>query len=379
MRIAIFDTYYARFLADIYARDPALGNSSSAQQTAALLAEGFGTSDFYSRHLADLGCEVEDIIGNCVPLQARWAKENKAPFSPWAMTLPHRLFRLPVLGHWLASLPGLVEVAMARVKAFKPDVLYCQDLSFFPPAALAALKETVPLIVGQIACPPPPDDFLRSYDLILTSFPHFVPRFRAMGIDSDYFRIAFDTRVLDLIGTVEKDVPVSFVGGISRHHGKAIPLLETLAERTPIQFFGYGASSLPHGSPIREKHNGEVWGRDMYRALARSRMTLNRHINVAENNANNMRLYEATGVGTLLITDRKDNLGDLFEVGKEIVAYTSADEAVELVKHYLDHPQEAEAIARAGQARTLKEHTYRHRMEELLPLLERALGQKTKP
>lgn len=109
---------------------------------------------------------------------------------------------------------------------------------------------------------------------------------------------------------------------------------------------------------------------DMYRALARSRITLNRHINVAENYANNMRLYEATGVGALLLTDRKDNLGDLFEIGKEVVAYSSAEEAAELVRYYLAHPDEAQTIARAGQARTLREHTYRHRMEELIPILQ---------
>ena len=112
---------------------------------------------------------------------------------------------------------------------------------------------------------------------------------------------------------------------------------------------------------------------DMYRALARSRVTLNRHINVAENNANNMRLYEATGVGSMLITDMKDNLGELFEIGKEIVAYSSKEEAVEQINYYLSHPAEAETISRAGQARTLAEHTYRHRMEELMPILERYL------
>jgi spore maturation protein CgeB len=119
-----------------------------------------------------------------------------------------------------------------------------------------------------------------------------------------------------------------------------------------------------------------VWGLDMYRALARSRVTLNRHINVAENNANNMRLYEATGVGALLITDRKDNLGELFEVGKEVVAYSSPEEAAELIRYYIAHPEEARAIALAGQARTLREHTYKRRMEELVPVLERYLTQE---
>ena len=373
MKIAIFDTYYARFLSRFYAARRQLLKSNSSQQTDALLEAAFGTSDFYSRHLKELGCDVIDIIGNCVPLQSAWARENNEPFSPWAMKLPHRTFRLPYVGARLAALPGLLEVAMARVRAFKPDVLYCQDLSFFPPHALTELKKTVPLIVGQIACPLPPGNFLRPYDLILTSFPHFVPRFHEMGIKSEYFRIGFDTRVLDILGDVPRDVPVSFVGGISRHHGKAIPMLEHLAETTPIQFFGYGAATLPRSSPIRKRHNGEVWGPDMYRALARSRITVNRHINVAESNANNMRLYEATGVGSLLITDQKDNLGEIFDVGKEVVAYSSPEEAAELIRYYMNHPDEADAIAKAGQARTLKDHTYKSRMTELMPILERHL------
>lgn len=373
MKIAVFDTYYAKFLANHYASHPSLASAKSDEQLESLLNAIFGTSDFYSRHLNDLGWEAFDLIGNCVPLQSSWASANDEPFSSWAMKLPHRTFRLPIIGPKLASLPGLMDIALAQIRHYKPDVLYCQDLSFFTPNALTEIKQYVKLLVGQIACPPPPVDFLKGYDLILTSFPHFVPRFQKMGIKSEYFRIGFDTKVLDVIGDIEKDVPVSFVGGISRHHDKAIPLLEKLAKETSIQFFGYGSQSLPTSSPIRQKHRGEVWGADMYRALARSRITLNRHINVAENNANNMRLYEATGVGSMLITDEKENLGDLFEVGKEVVTYSSPKECVELINHYVAHPDEAQTIAQAGQQRTLSEHTYRLRMKELDTILDRHL------
>jgi len=374
MKVVILDTYYPRFLKSLYAEHAGLRNVPSQEQTQALLKAAFGTSDFYSRHLKSLGVDAQDLVVNCVPLQKAWATENDVSFSAWALRLPHRTFRLPVIGARLAALPGLMEVAIAQIRALKPDVLYCQDLSFFPGEVLKELKSHVRLIVGQIACPLPPESFLKGYDLILTSFPHFVPRLQALGVASEYFRIGFDTRVLELLGSVKKDIGASFVGGISRHHGKAVPLLEYLAAHTPIEFFGYGAETLPRSSHIRKRHHGEVWGMDMYRALARSKVTLNRHINVAENNANNMRLYEATGVGSLLITDRKDNLGDLFEVGKEVVAYSDPEEAAELIRYYLDHPEEAATIARAGQARTLREHTYRHRMEELVPILERYLG-----
>lgn len=151
-------------------------------------------------------------------------------------------------------------------------------------------------------------------------------------------------------------------------------MLEYLVEQSNIRVFGYGADSLPSSSAIRQRHAGEVWGLEMYSALARSHITLNRHINVAENNANNMRLYEATGVGSLLLTDQKDNLHKLFDIDREIVTYASKEEAAEKVSYYLNHPDEAITIAKAGQARTLKDHTYQQRMKELVPIIKNYLG-----
>ena len=374
MKIAILDTYYSKFLSAHYAQHPRLTEMPYERQLSSLLSEAFGTSDFYSLHLNQIGCEAIDLIANCAELQSTWASEHNVAVSQVALRVPHKLYRIPYVGRYLASLPGFMEVALAQIRAFRPDVLYCQDLSFFPGDVLKSLKREVKLIVGQIACPLPPESFIKGYDLILTSFPHFVQRLQALGIASEYFKIGFDTRVLKLLGQVNKDVETSFVGGISRHHGEAVPLLEFLALNTQIEFFGYGAKTLPRSSPIRKLHHGEVWGMNMYRALARSRITINRHINVAENNANNMRLFEATGVGSMLLTDRKDNLHELFDIDREVVAYSSKEEAVELVRYYQEHPKVAMQIAKAGQARTLREHTYAHRMQELVPILKRHLA-----
>jgi hypothetical protein len=374
LKIIIVDTYYPAFLANFYAERTELRRADYSTQLQQILGTCFGTSDFYSRHLNKLGCEVQDLVVNCLPLQQAWAKANNVPMSRLAMKVPHRFFRIPVLGKYLADLPGLIDVAIAQIKDAQPDVLYCQDLSFFPGEVLREIKSHVRLVVGQIACPLPPESFLKGYDLILTSFPHFVDRLRTLGVASEYFRIGFDERVLSLLGPVKKDIDFSFVGGISRNHGGATPVLDYLAHTMDMRVFGYGAESLPSGSPIKQRHGGEVWGLDMYRALARSHITLNRHINVAENNANNMRLYEATGVGAMLLTDRKDNLHELFDIGREVEAYSSKEEAAELVRFYLDHPDEAQRIAKAGQARTLREHTYAQRMRELVPILKRYLG-----
>ena len=80
-----------------------------------------------------------------------------------------------------------------------------------------------------------------------------------------------------------------------------------------------------------------------------------------------MRVFEGTACGALVLTDSIANrLDELFEIGKEIVVYRDDDELLELIAHYLAHDAEREAIARAGQRRTLAEHLYTHRVRQLL-------------
>ena len=62
---------------------------------------------------------------------------------------------------------------------------------------------------------------------------------------------------------------------------------------------------------------------------------------------------------------------DLFEPGLEVIPYESADECAEKVQYYLENENERKSIALAGQKRTLNEHTYHHRMEELIRIVQR--------
>ena len=71
----------------------------------------------------------------------------------------------------------------------------------------------------------------------------------------------------------------------------------------------------------------------------------------------------------MLLTDAKDNLHELFSEGKEIATYRTADEAVRKIRYYLTHDDRRRAIAKAGQRRTLKDHTYEQRMREFLGII----------
>jgi len=98
-------------------------------------------------------------------------------------------------------------------------------------------------------------------------------------------------------------------------------------------------------------------------------ITINTHGRIAGDDANNLRLFEATGMGTLLVTDARRNMGQLFKTGSEVVTYGDARDCAGVVRHFLDHPAEATAIAAAGQRRTMRDHTWANRMARLTELV----------
>jgi spore maturation protein CgeB len=365
MRILIVDTCYPAFVDAHYGSNPGLERAPYAAQWRALMDTFFGTADSYSHYLGQLGHEAHEVVVDCAPLQRAWASEHPA----------RRQFRL-------RPLPPTDEILVRQAEWFEPDVVYVQNLSYLSDGALARLKRISGFLVGQLGTEAPPDSRLRNYDLLLTSFPHFVARLRARGMDAEYLRIGFDERVLDRL-----DQPAAerygavFVGALSGTQWRqASPLFERAANRVAIDFWGYGTLGLPPTSPILKRYHGEAWGIDMFRVLRASKIAVNRHGDVAERFANNMRLFEATGAGTMLLTDEKSNVPELFEPGREVETYAGEDELVEKIVHYLEHDDERSAIARAGQERTLREHTYGHRMRELVGLLEAHRGsQRLRP
>jgi hypothetical protein len=351
VRVLLLDTCYPAFLHEHYEQRPELRKAPYREQWEALMARRFGTSDAYSHFLRALGHDAHEVIANCEPLQQAWAREQGLR-RPW---LRRRHAEATVL---------------AQAEWFAPDVVYVQDLRAFGPELLKRLRGHG-LRAGQTASELPDDETLDELDLIVTSFPHYVERLRALGHDTEYLRIGFDPRVLPALGDVPTLYETVFVGALfaGRQHARGNGILAAAAERVDVDVWGPGADSWPDGSALRRRHRGDAWGLDMYRVLAAAKVALNRHIDVAEDYANNMRLYEATGVGTLLLTDAKRNLAELFEPGREVLTYADAGELVDQVRGVLANDERRRAIARAGQERTLREHTYAHRMRELEELL----------
>lgn len=124
---------------------------------------------------------------------------------------------------------------------------------------------------------------------------------------------------------------------------------------------------------VPDKVHPPVFGTEMFDLLRRSDVTFNIHTDQTQGQSANMRLFESTGIGTCLLTDATPNIGELFEPDREVVTYASVDEAIEKAEYLRDHPDERRAIAEAGHARAMRDHTLAERCKQIDAILRAAV------
>jgi spore maturation protein CgeB len=391
MRILVLNADYPRFLAWLYRRQPGLESAAFAAQITARNASLFGVADFYSRNFAALGHPAAELHVNNPWLQAAWAREHgmaieaaepsasvaRKPLPAWLQraVTPFKPMLRP-LARKVGLSPRLdaqaEKILLAQIEDFKPDLVLNQDTFHVDTALMRRIKRIGrPILVGQVGIAPSRGEDWAVYDLMMSQLAATVNFFRNFGVRAEVNHLAFEPAILDALpAQPAMDIDVSFVGTVSPDHRQRIALLEAVAERYDLKLFGNPPQTLTSASPLHRCFQGEVWGADMYQALRRSKVTLNSHIDMAGREAGNMRLFEATGVGAFLLTDFKDNLHNLFAPNREVAVWRSVDDCLAAIDRALGDDASRETIARAGQARTMARHTYRHRAAEILGFVD---------
>jgi spore maturation protein CgeB len=164
----------------------------------------------------------------------------------------------------------------------------------------------------------------------------------------------------------------SAVGGVVRGL-RAVGVPGRVLEAQPMLRRAASWQSPGLGPALRRTVHPAVYGLSMYQTLLDSSVTLNIHADSSPKYASNMRLFEASGVGTCLLTDWKEDLNSLLEVDREVAAYRSPEECVEKIRWLLEHPAERDEIARRGRVRAERDHTFGRRAVELEALIRGVL------
>ncbi len=88
----------------------------------------------------------------------------------------------------------------------------------------------------------------------------------------------------------------------------------------------------------------------------------------------NQRVFDVPATGSFCLTDWREQIENLFEPGREVICYRTPEEAEELIRRFLANPAERRTIADAARKRVLAEHTYEHRIKELVETMRRTFG-----
>ncbi|MBI2513172.1 MAG: glycosyltransferase family 1 protein [Opitutae bacterium] len=375
-------SYYPKYLRWFFARHPELRDASYAAQHAALMADGFSFPDAWKKTLEGTGeFSVGEIVINAEPLQRRWAGENGVSFAD---------------ATWMR------DIFLAQVEHFGPQLLYAHahEVAYEWSGELKRrYGRRLPIACYDGIARHDPA-LTQHCDLLFSPVVQSVEFYRATGIRAELMQFGFMPDLLPRLDRQSKQSQVSFIGSLDVRSGHAgrCRLLGHIQREAPLdlwlsglpsdrQLIRYAVSFARRGEwtalgrfpavattlrHLRTASQGELFGVAMYSALASSRITVNMHHDAAitTGQAGNIRLYEATGVGTCLLTDWKPNMPELFDVDREVVTYRNAEEAVEKIHYLLEHENERRTIAERGQRRTLNRYNYADEIRRIAPVLK---------
>jgi spore maturation protein CgeB len=340
-----------------------------------VLRDRFGTGASYCHFLNALGWDAQLIVPNSLRLQSAWVRENlKRSVLSFGWKYALHISRLPFLS-LLARLPHVHWALVQQARLLRPDVIYVQDLNLLSRRLVRRLSKFASTVVGEIASPLPPKRFLDGYDFVFSALPSVVERLIELGISSASLPLGFDPRNLTERGETERDIDLVFVGSFYSNQPDTFEMLKRAKEEVPgLRIYGPSGYGVLSSHGLGDNYYGEAWGAEMFELLKRSKIVLNRHGAIAGNYAVNMRMFETTGMGALLITEAKENLAEFFEPGEEVITYRTPDEAATVAADLLRNPGQLSQIASAGQQRTLTSHSYSHRMQLLSDKLKDLLS-----
>jgi spore maturation protein CgeB len=333
-----------------------------------ILVVGRKYTESFAMHIA----ETFEAMGHTVMVFEPGIKTQQA-----ANPLHHRYIQVKTQLHHLykqSSWGRQQEEARLKnfLKEFKPElVLSCHD--FLTPAQLQWLKNT-------FACK------------TALWFPDAISNFgKAMFLDAAYDALFFkEPFVVDVLKReLQKNVFYLPECCNPVYHNKVS------IEPTDIEKYGCDITTAGNMHTARaaffkllEGYNIKIWGnpapawmdtkgiqpmiqnhfvsnQEKSKAFACSKVVINT-MHPTEIEAVNVRLFEIAATGSFQICNYRKSLELLYTPEEEIVFFNTIEELHRLLKKYLNDPDARTAIAEKAYRRTMAEHTYEKRLQQLL-------------
>lgn len=294
---------------------------------------------------------------------------------------------IPRISHKMGfplDLTGVNQQTMELVHRYEIDLVWVDKGILLKASTLKRIKQIRPKCILSHYNPDDPWGlygksgwrfFLRAipfYDIHFVLTAAHIENYRSQGAQNVYraFR-GFCPDVHRPITLDEKERAylggqIGFIGSFEEPRWSQ---LFSLAERGyPVRIWGGGWTSQKNQLGKMRIENQDIFGELYVRAINSFDINLNfvRHSNRDEHNSRSM---EIPACGGFLLSERTDELQDLFEEGKEAEYFGSSDELVDKVNFYLKNEKTRVKIAKGGRERCLRSgYDYPSRMKSLVEI-----------
>ncbi|WP_124727448.1 CgeB family protein [Staphylospora marina] len=273
----------------------------------------------------------------------------------------------------------------SKIKKFRPDVILSFRGACLPSHVVYKLRSfRVPIGVWTVDDPyrlKTHATLVKPYHFVVTQDSGSVGFYKKLGKPAVHVPLAVNPAKYRPVSVPSKyRSDICFVGSAFpiriAYFDALAPLLKT--RKTIIA--GQWWDRLKRYHQLRSCiHNKPIPPSEVIKYYCGAKIVLNIHRTRNDRNDNplnvpactpNNRTFEIAACRAFQLTSWRRDLKKMYEPGTEMVFFRNLNDLREKILYYLEHPEEREAIAARAYERTVKDHTYVHRLKYLLHLLE---------
>lgn len=306
------------------------------------------------------------------------------PYSPLDDAVLYALQKLTVQVTVTDVRQDLIELATAQC----PDLMLVLDGLDLPLEQLSVLRSRGIKTAIWLTDDPYYTDFtmkiVTHYDYVFTLERNCVEIYRGLGCTEVHYLpfAAHREHYRPTTGRSPVCRDISFIGSAywNRIEFFRNIMPELMSYNTVIN--GIWWDRLPEAPLYGERIEIGKWmsPQETATTYSGSKIVINLHRSHVDEDANNNalvipaaspnpRTFEIAASGTLQLSDARDDMGSFYKIGEEIDTFSSPLELMEKVHYYLTHEEERREMALRAFERTLKDHTYTKRLNQLLNVI----------
>tara|TARA_B100000989_G_C19531852_1_gene470472 strand:+ start:3991 stop:5139 length:1149 start_codon:yes stop_codon:yes gene_type:complete len=343
--------------------------------------ENYSVSNNITNELSKLNYECKEVISNFDLSQKLWLKEfgNKRSKD---------------------------NIIIQQIKFYKPDIVYLgnSELANKEMIDLIRQQDFIKLILSFHCAPFNKKIFrnLKNVDGIVTCTEgYYIKCINEISKNVLLMQHAFPKKIIK--DNIKKNINLSFIGSIfleKNLHYDRVDIIYSLMRKFNNKFIAINFSnkfflsyffalfkSIYKFSIFKDFSfffkilyiysfaRKPIFGKDMYNVLSKTKILINTHIGDTEF-AGNMRLFEGTGLGCLVITDKKKGLEKLFNIGDEIDIFLNKEDLIQKCGKYLSDEKLLNKISINGYKKTYNFHNYENRINLLNNFIKKLLNEK---